>query len=273
MCALCLFIFGTVFGSFISVLVWRIKNNQKGILMWRSQCPNCKHTLWALDLIPIFSYIFLKWKCRYCKNKISIIYPILEFVTWLFFIFVAWFLLWNCDIESLLFNYKIVLYWLLASVFIVAIAFYDILFYEISFILVSILALLVFIPQFLWIIWDWKIALILAISWFLAFMWIIFFREKIRKIEWMWWWDAIWAALIWLMFPIVLQIMWMDMAYYGISFYIAILLWFVSAGIVWIFFILIWKWSKFAIPFLPFLFLWLILFVFFWKYLLEFVVN
>ena len=265
------FIFGMIFGSFISVLVWRIKNEEKWIFLGRSKCPKCNHTLWSLDLVPIFSYLFLNWKCRYCGNKISIIYPILEFVTWLTFVFITYFLISNYY-SVYTHPYMFVYAWLI-WVFVVAIAFYDILFYEISFILASILALLVFIPQVLWIIWDWKTALILAISWFIIFMWIIYLREKIRKIEGMWWGDAIWAALIWLMFPIVLQISWLDMYPYGISFYVAILLGFISAGLLWLFFVFIGKWSKFVIPFLPFLFLWLVLFVFFGRSLLEFVVN
>ena len=265
------FIFWIIFGSFISVLVWRIKNNEKWILTWRSKCPKCQHTLWVLDLFPIFSYLFLWGKCRYCQNKISIIYPILELVTWLTFVFITYFFVSNYfDFYQYL---PYILYAWLIWVFIIAISFYDILFYEISFSLASIYTVLVLIPQFLWIVWNWEQALILGFSWFIIFVTIIYLREKIRKIEWMGWWDAIWAALIWFIFPIILQISWLDIYPIWISFYVAILLWFISAGIVGIFFLLIWKWKKFAIPFLPFMFLGLVLFILFWKELVSFVVN
>lgn len=73
-----LFIFGTIFGSFASVLIWRIKSGEGGIATGRSHCGACQHTLGALDLFPIFSWAFLGGKCRYCKSPISAIYPLLE---------------------------------------------------------------------------------------------------------------------------------------------------------------------------------------------------
>jgi len=139
------FILWLIFGSFISVLVYRIKNNQSGIFFWRSQCPYCKHTLWFFDLFPFFSYIFLKWKCRYCSKNISIIYPLLELFTWFSFIFTTYLILGNFSISFFLNNYSIVLYAYLITIFIVAIIFYDILFYEISFILAGILWILLLV--------------------------------------------------------------------------------------------------------------------------------
>jgi hypothetical protein len=224
-------------------------------------------------LVPIFSYLFLWWKCRYCKTRISVIYPILEFVTGLVFMFITYFLVQNYWIEIVFDYWYILVYAWLIWVFVVAISFYDILFYEISFILAGIFGILVFLPQVFWIIWDWKQALILWIVWFLAFVSIIYLRWKLRKIEWMGWWDAIWAFLIWLVFPIVLQITGLDIYPVWVSFYIAILLWFISAGIVWLFYILAWKGSKFALPFLPFMFIWLVLFVIFGESLIKYVIG
>jgi prepilin signal peptidase PulO-like enzyme (type II secretory pathway) len=48
------------------------------IISLRSQCPYCKTTLQARDLVPLLSFIFQGGKCRYCKKKISWFYPILE---------------------------------------------------------------------------------------------------------------------------------------------------------------------------------------------------
>lgn len=71
------FISGTVFGSFFTLAVHRIPKHQD-ITHERSYCPNCNHKLGFLDLIPVWSYIFLGGKCRYCKNKIRPRYLILE---------------------------------------------------------------------------------------------------------------------------------------------------------------------------------------------------
>lgn len=81
-----------IFWSFASVLISRFYTKEWWIMTWRSHCINCKHELWALDLVPIFSYIFMLWKCRYCKKKISPEYPLLELVMWLFFVLVGIFL-------------------------------------------------------------------------------------------------------------------------------------------------------------------------------------
>ncbi|OGJ49771.1 hypothetical protein A2229_01525 [Candidatus Peregrinibacteria bacterium RIFOXYA2_FULL_33_7] len=74
-------ILGLILGSFANVLIHRIKHQEKGIFTGRSHCPKCKHLLNALDLIPVFSYLFLRGKCHYCRKKISIRYPIVELST------------------------------------------------------------------------------------------------------------------------------------------------------------------------------------------------
>ena len=79
------FIFGIVFGSFFNVIIYRIPNNIS-IVKGRSFCPKCNKTLKAIDLVPIFSQVFLKSKCRYCKERISIRYPIIELLTGLLFV-------------------------------------------------------------------------------------------------------------------------------------------------------------------------------------------
>lgn len=91
MIPLILFIFGLIFGSFVNALVWRIKN-KKDWVKARSICPNCKHTLSAIDLIPLVSWHVLKGKCRYCKKPISIQYPIVELLTGILFAvsYIAW---------------------------------------------------------------------------------------------------------------------------------------------------------------------------------------
>ncbi|HBB27064.1 TPA: prepilin peptidase [Candidatus Gracilibacteria bacterium] len=127
-----LFIFGILFGSFASVLIWRIKSGEGGIVTGRSHCPRCQHTLGALDLFPIFSYIFLRGKCRFCREKISPIYPLLELTTGLLFMISGYMLV---D-QTLLFSgslpevMKLGFFLIVAFVTIVFV-FYDILFMEI----------------------------------------------------------------------------------------------------------------------------------------------
>ena len=70
---LIIFIMGTFFGSFFTLAVYRIPLKQD-ILYTHSYCPTCKHKLTTLDLFPVFSYIVLKGKCRYCGEKIRIIF-------------------------------------------------------------------------------------------------------------------------------------------------------------------------------------------------------
>ena len=82
------FVIGTVFGSFFTLAVYRIPLHQD-ITHKRSYCPNCNHRLSFWDMIPIFSYICLGGKCRYCKEKIRIRYLFLEILTGIVFLLFA----------------------------------------------------------------------------------------------------------------------------------------------------------------------------------------
>ena len=84
-----IFIIGITFGSFYTLAVYRIPKGED-ITHTHSYCPNCNHKLNFFDLIPIFSYIFLGGKCRYCKKKIRPRYLILETISGLFFVIVAY---------------------------------------------------------------------------------------------------------------------------------------------------------------------------------------
>ena len=69
---------GLVMGSALNCLALRLAADQKWSGKSRSACPHCGHVLTALELIPLFSWIFQKGKCRHCKAPISIRYPITE---------------------------------------------------------------------------------------------------------------------------------------------------------------------------------------------------
>lgn len=68
-----IFMIGACMGSFVNCIEWRIEN-KAGSIVGRSKCPKCEHKLSFFDLIPIFSYLFLRGKCHYCHEKISIRY-------------------------------------------------------------------------------------------------------------------------------------------------------------------------------------------------------
>ena len=74
------FIFFLCVGSFNNVLIYRIPNNEQ-FVSGRSHCIKCNHELQWYDNIPLFSFILLKGKCRYCGEPISPRYPIVEAVT------------------------------------------------------------------------------------------------------------------------------------------------------------------------------------------------
>lgn len=69
-------LFGAIIGSFINALVYRF-NTGRG-MGGRSRCMHCNHTLAAKDLVPIFSFVWLKGRCRYCHSRISYQYPLVE---------------------------------------------------------------------------------------------------------------------------------------------------------------------------------------------------
>ena len=83
-----IFIIGAFFGSFFTLAVYRIPRKED-ILIKHSYCPNCNHKLGFFDLFPIFSYILLKGKCRYCGNKIRPRYLILELLSGFTFLLIA----------------------------------------------------------------------------------------------------------------------------------------------------------------------------------------
>ncbi len=80
------FIFGTVFGSFFNVVIYRVPNSIS-IVKPSSHCPICKRTLKWYHNIPLVSYIFLGGKCAYCGAKIPFSYFLIELFTGIIFSF------------------------------------------------------------------------------------------------------------------------------------------------------------------------------------------
>lgn len=82
-----MYMIGTIFGSFFNVCIFRIPNNQS-ISNPPSHCYNCNNRLKPLDLVPILSWVFLKGQCRYCGQKISPRYALVELLTGVLFVLV-----------------------------------------------------------------------------------------------------------------------------------------------------------------------------------------
>lgn len=77
--AVVVFVFGLVFGSFLNCTAMRLVRNED-FIHGHSHCMDCGHELSAIDLIPIISWMLSGGKCRYCKSKISIRYPLTELI-------------------------------------------------------------------------------------------------------------------------------------------------------------------------------------------------
>ena len=82
------FIIGTVIGSFVNVIGLRY-NTGLSIISGRSMCPYCNAGLKWFDMVPVLSFLYLRGRCRSCKNKISVQYPVIELLTGLVFAGVA----------------------------------------------------------------------------------------------------------------------------------------------------------------------------------------
>lgn len=80
-----LFILGACVGSFLNVCIYRLPK-EKSIITPRSFCRQCNVPIKWYDNIPLLSYIFLKGKCRSCRERISFRYPFVEFITGLLFL-------------------------------------------------------------------------------------------------------------------------------------------------------------------------------------------
>lgn len=147
-----LFILGTLFGSFSSVLITRWKNWKSWIILGRSACPKCNHTLWWSELIPVFSWVFQGGKCKNCKQKIPKIYPILEISMGIIFV-AMWYayLSFDPNIEHIQFLIILLVLGFFTGVYI----FYDILYLE--------------IPDeifFFWVVWQ---IILFILAWFYWF--------------------------------------------------------------------------------------------------------
>ena len=210
-----LIFFGLVFGSFGSVIFYRLwnwptKETWKWFLVWRSECPKCHHQLKARNLVPIFSWLFQWWKCEYCKAPISWFYPFLEITSVIIFLsvffmlskyWITWYNIWLW--EGYIFTiFMIISAWLLRIILL-----YDIKTYELHITATVFLAIItLFFTLFFGsnrleiLLWIWIFTLIFGLIYYGSK---IYVKQKYKKdAEWFWLWDVIIAPILgaWLVF-------------------------------------------------------------------------
>lgn len=133
---------GIMLGSFVNALVWRLheqaelegkkgkaaeqRRHDLSISKGRSMCPHCEHTLAAKDLVPVFSWLWLRGKCRYCKAPISWQYPLVELLTGA--LFAGSYLAWPMVFQGVWLMQFV--FWLVCLVGFVALAVYDLHWFE-----------------------------------------------------------------------------------------------------------------------------------------------
>ncbi len=84
---------GAILGSFANVCIWRMPRDES-IVRPPSHCPRCGHRLAWWENVPVLSYLFLRGRCRTCRERISVRYPLVELFTILLSLLVWW---WTGD--------------------------------------------------------------------------------------------------------------------------------------------------------------------------------
>lgn len=119
------FILGLIVGSFLNVVVYRLRIFDT--IMGRSICPHCKNQISWYDNIPLLSFILLRAKCRNCEGQISWQYPLVEFFTGIIFVLVGYYFF---DPAYILSWWETGFYLIIFSLFMVLLA-YDWLYLEV----------------------------------------------------------------------------------------------------------------------------------------------
>ena len=198
-------IFGSLWGSFANVCIYRLPEN-KSVITGRSSCPNCKNKIHWYDNIPLLSFILLMGKCRLCKKPIDLQYFIVELISAISFVSIYYF--FGLTLAALLL--------LILSIFFIIIFFIDLKHFiipnELTFPLMIIGFIKSFDPNLNQTIFPNYInSLIGGVFGYLIIWLIIFFYKKVRKKEGMGLGDAKLMSVIgfwfgWVSIPFIIFI-------------------------------------------------------------------
>lgn len=229
-------VFWLIFWSFWSVLLTRLSSNKfdlkelKSISIWFSQCPKCKKRLKVKNLIPLFSYIYQRWKCSFCQKKISTFYPILEILSWIVFLLTYLFIPFS--------GYLSLIFWLLINWLLLLVLIYDFKKYELHLPITVFVLILSLLVQFFNITGDYKIAFFSSISLLVTFLAIyyiskLYVRYKYKKnLAWIWIWDLILSFVLWTLFSFIF--MFNNVAFSSFNLNKILLLFVLISCIIWI---------------------------------------
>lgn len=185
------FILGLIIGSFLNVIVYRLR--LMDTILGRSRCQHCASQIRWYDNIPLFSFILLKARCRDCKGKISWQYPLVEFFTGVSFILIGKYFFNFADVIGL---WETAFYLIIFSLFIVLLA-YDWQYMEVPILIFWVILGVIFLNLAFVCLSEIKMGLDFKslslyynllggfISWFFFFSLVFLSKEK-----WMGWGDV-----------------------------------------------------------------------------------
>jgi prepilin signal peptidase PulO-like enzyme (type II secretory pathway) len=111
-------IFGLMVGSFLNVVILRLHAG-RDFVAGRSECLSCHHILGPADLVPVLSFVFLRGRCRYCRQKVSWQYPLVEAATALLFALSFYSLFNKVGVYNLAFGLELLRNWLVIAVLVI----------------------------------------------------------------------------------------------------------------------------------------------------------
>lgn len=138
---LALFALGSVFGSFLNVVIHRSIAGESWVT-GRSRCDDCRKLICWFDNIPLLSFLILRGKCRNCKKNISLTHPVVELLTGSLFVWWYWFGSFFFRLSQEPFQFIQPLFWLVVGMILLAIIVADYLYYIIPDEMVGVLFIL-----------------------------------------------------------------------------------------------------------------------------------
>lgn len=264
-----LFVLWAIFGSFWWVLISRNwdKDWIKSICFGRSKCTKCNKTLSFLELVPIFSFLFQKWKCKNCGNKLSNFYRTIELLSWLVFVLTYILFPYQTNLE--------LLFWLIINRSFLFLLIFDIQKQELH----LPIWILITACSILFAILKIDVIVILETTlWFVLMFLIIYFFSKYymkirfkKKEEWFWQWDVFLSLTVWIL-------SWFVFYYNFIEFGIVnlidlILIYVILSCIIGLIYAVVnrflFSWHKQIIPFLPSMIIAYRILLLFWNVLIK----